>query len=112
MVIRLCGGIEENWLLRISEGCPQLTGLFISEPWYSWPVDTLDSIVTHCTLLRNLTLSYVDATRDEMMRIFCSDRVLVLVMLDVLTTTPHSSLAGYIKDKIRVLCFVEQYGDF
>jgi hypothetical protein len=83
--IQLCGPIEEILLLQISLGCPLLTELCIFEPWHSWSVDTLDSIVTHCTLLRNLTLSYVDATHDEMMRIFCSDRVLVLRMLDVLT---------------------------
>jgi hypothetical protein len=99
MTIQLCGRIEEKLLMQISEGCPQLTELCISERWYSWSVDTLRSIVTCCTLLRKLQLSYVDATHDEMIGIFCSGRVLVLTTLDVLTTTPHYALTGCITEK-------------
>jgi hypothetical protein len=99
MTIQLCGRIEENLLMQISEGCPQLTELCILERWHSWSVATLRSIVTRCTLLRKLKLSYVDATHDEMIGIFCSGRVLVLTTLDVLTTTPHYVLAGCITEK-------------
>jgi hypothetical protein len=99
ITIELCGRIEENLLVQISEGCPQLTELCVSERWYSWSVATLRSIVTRCTLLRKLQLSYVDATHDEMMGIFCSGRVLVLEWMDVLTTTPHNALSGCIAEK-------------
>jgi hypothetical protein len=109
MTIQLCGRIEEKLLVQISEGCPQLTELCISERWYSWSVATLRSIVTRCTQLRKLQLSYVDATRDEMMGIFCSDRVLVLTTLDVVTTTPHYALAGCITEKNSSIlyCFTD-----
>jgi hypothetical protein len=105
MTIQLCSRIEENLLMQISEGCPQLTELCIFERWYSWSVAALRSIITRCTLLRKLQLSYVDATHDEMMGIFCSGRVLVLETLNVMTTTPHNALAGCIAEKNRSIVY-------
>ncbi len=84
-------------MVQISLKCLQLTELCVDEPWHSSSANVLRKIVTNCAKLETLSLCYVDATYDDMMSIFCSDRVLVLKKLNVWMTTPHPELATEIR---------------
>jgi hypothetical protein len=89
--------IDETMSIEISYTCPQLTSLCIFEG--DWSAHCLRSIVTRCTKLQILSLRFVNATFDEMVSsIFCSNQILVLSTIIVLTTISHPQLVTKIKN--------------
>ncbi len=93
--ISLSHKVDESVLFDISFKCPLLTSLCIFEGNYS--ASSLRSVVARCTKLRCLSLRFVSATYDEMMSIFCSEQILVLSTIIVLTTVAHPQLTIQIR---------------